>query len=68
MTELCEYNPKHKCAAFDPPQEGDCEMQAVISVGPWHLCQNCSGLPEFTKYRKRKVLLPGFAVNGPSEP
>lgn len=56
MIERCEYNPKHKCPAFDPPDDGHCENQAVIRVGPYHLCQNCSSLPEFTKYRRRDLL------------
>jgi len=56
MIQLCEYNPKHKCPAFDPRDEGDCENQASIRVGPWHLCQSCSSLPEFTRYKKREPL------------
>lgn len=56
MTERCEWNPKHKCPAFDPPDEGDCEAQAVVRVGAYHLCQQCSSLPEFSKYKKRDLL------------
>jgi hypothetical protein len=59
VTDRCEYNPTTKSASYGGEMEGDCENEAVLSVGNkpnWHLCESCAALPQFKRFRSRTPL------------
>lgn len=51
----CEWNPQ-----LDRPAFNDDEYHATavwsIGNGKWHLCDACSKLPEFKRFRKKEPL------------
>lgn len=50
---ICEWNPKTN----DPStNEGYCTNPATVCLGAngaWHLCESCSLLPNFNRYKVR---------------
>lgn len=59
--EQCEYDPVRHAARYDG--EG-CTNPATLNVGAngkWHICASCAALPEFSKYRSRRIL-PGVEL------
>jgi hypothetical protein len=53
--DSCEWNPKEKREAYS----SEFHAKAEISVGyngRWHLCRNCAKLPEFKRFRIKKLL------------
>ena len=55
--ELCEWFPDDDCPASGANQ---CRNEATLSIGTnpnWHVCVNCSRLPNFKSLRLRKVRL-----------
>ena len=57
---LCEWNPTTNEAADDFGGEighVGCQNEATVSVGKgihnWHLCEACSALPAFRRFRVR---------------
>lgn len=51
----CEYNPIERRAAYDDEVHGPAEI-IVGADGQWRLCTSCATLPEFKKFRKRRVI------------
>ncbi len=52
MSEICEYNPLKDRAAYTD-EEGACPNEATVSTssGAWHLCESCSKLPRFKRFK-----------------
>jgi hypothetical protein len=54
--ELCEYNPKKKSPATNPPGKDDCKNESFFVVGKmWHLCKDCAALPQFARMKKKPL-------------
>jgi hypothetical protein len=54
----CEWNPDLACPAWRPKAHGDCVNNAsvIASKGDdiWHICDRCSKLPPFKKFRIKR--------------
>lgn len=51
----CEYNPDEKRPAWDYEVHDEAEV-IVGHNGKWRLCLKCAALPEFKRFRKRKLI------------
>lgn len=60
--DKCEWNPYAAMAAIrDGDQHIGCQSDATICVGAdgkWHLCESCSLLPRFKRYKKTPLRRP----------
>lgn len=50
----CEYNPEKKAARVTTdPDHGPATVS--IGNGMWHLCDSCAALPEFTRFKPKRL-------------
>lgn len=59
VVNRCEWNPFKDRPATDRPGDG-CLNEAKLSVGAngkWHLCVNCSMMPNFRRFRVRRRII-----------
>lgn len=69
--EICEWDPERDrpaTARLDGSERRGCPNPAVFCVGAdgdWHLCETCSSLPRFSRFRVKKILRPTDQESAP---
>jgi hypothetical protein len=55
VADPCEYNPVEKRPAYDHEVHAEADL-IVGADGAWRLCVACAALPEFRRFRVRKLV------------
>lgn len=65
----CEWNPDEDRIALSTDEHHRTTRATVLlgSDQTWHLCQSCSELPRFSRFRRRRALTPKGRIVDPVE-